>query len=925
MSIQKRKSRNGGLSSENENNVLCAKRLCLPAGAGTSHVPRSSCHRDVGYHATLAQESGLDDICFGMLKDIRAWLNYSQDTYLSISDKLGKDSDDFATLELALTEDRCDFLAYGVPVATMGSKTHFALKSLSSAAMLKYRGIVLRSEFHQKLGAAARSTHNHASKIFCNIALLVFGPRSTKDILAKDLSKYRLFLQHPVPMPEGVVYDNPQYLRIAGSSFGNGVILPPIAADIFYATGSSTPDPEEPATFASVLDNLPRNDSIRSVGIDPRIRTTLLSHQKEALDFLVYRETVQKEKNILWKPAGSSSVKPMYRHIITGSTSPEPNDILGGILGDGMGLGKTLSMIACIVSSLRYAEMFQCFSKENGLQKAMSPAPVSSTLVIVPDVLLLDTWIDEIERHVVTGTLSVYKYHGPNRKLPSSSPLPYDVVLSTYGTVAADYSRGGGVLTSFHWHRLILDEAHVIRNWSTKQFKATRNISASIRWCMTGTPIQNDLKDLSSLITFLRVPFLDNATIFRKRIGDGREAIGSKINYRNLRHLLESVCLRRCTLAVLSSLGVSFTEHRPQLSDNERKCYNELSVLCGQYIKAAVSGTSAKRGNNSILMILLRLRMFCNTCSLGPREIPFADTQGEDELWPDEFISLLQQCGRDICTNCKAEVLSTDTDTLFEQSRDPTNRPLKCQGCAQRTPDAQDTTKSQAGFETPQSHSDADSMQGVQFGHDNSIPYPSKVLCLIEDITRHLDQDKCIVFSFWRRSLDLVEKILIEHTIPFGRVDGTIHPSKRKQVLAEFQQNTSTRVLLMTIGTGAVGLNNLTTASRVHILEPQWNPSIEDQAIGRVARLGQSKKVTVVRYIVQKSIEEQSIESRQLQKLQLSLKSGLKTSDQDLSKKQIQQLGTLRQIIESNISTPIVAQCPNPIHDIGQPQSNTTS
>ncbi|KAI0971966.1 hypothetical protein F4678DRAFT_478970 [Xylaria arbuscula] len=868
----------------------------------------------------MVQETAPNDLCFGMLKDVQIRLNYGLDTYFFVLDRLGKDSEDFATLELAFSDDRCDVLAYGVPVATMGSKTHFALKSLSSAAALRYSGTVLRSEFHRKLTAVAKSTNNHSSKIFCNIALLLFGPWSTKDTLAKDLSRYHLFLQHPIPMPEGVVYENPQYLRIVGSSFRNGVILPPIGIDIFQqgASRSSTPDPDEPTTVTSVLDNIPRNDYIRSVDIDVRIKTTLLSHQKEAVGFLMYRESIQKQTKTLWKSEGSSSGKPIYRHIITGSTSSEPDDIRGGLLGDGMGLGKTLSMIACIVSSLGYAESSQCYSTEKDPQRAMFPAPVSSTLVIVPDVLLLDTWIDEIERHVATGTLSVYKYHGPNRKLPSSPPLPYHIVLSTYGTVAADYSRGGGVLTSFHWHRLILDEAHVIRNWSTKQFKATRNISASIRWCMTGTPIQNDLKDLSSLITFLRVPFLDNATVFRKHIGDGREASGSKINYRNLRHVLESVCLRRCTLSVLSCLGVSFIEHRPQLGENERKCYNELSVLCGQYIKAAASGTLAKKGDNSILMALLRLRMFCNTGSLGPQEMPFTDTQGEDELWSDERISLLQQCGRNICANCKKEVLSPDADTLFEKNRDPTSRRLKCQECAQRTSNiTQDMTKPQIGFKTAQGPGSVDYMQGVQFGHDNSIPYPSKVLFLIDDIKKHLDQDKCIVFSFWRRSLDLVEKILIEHAILFGRVDGTINPSKRKQVLAEFQENPSTRVLLMTIGTGAIGLNNLTTASRVHILEPQWNPSIEDQAIGRVARLGQSKKVTVVRYIVQQSIEE-SVESRQLQKLQLSLRSGLKSSDRNLSEKQIriQQLGTLRQIIESNISTPGLAQFSNPINDI---------
>lgn len=81
---------------------------------------------------------------------------------------------------------------------------------------------------------------------------------------------------------------------------------------------------------------------------------------------------------------------------------------------------------------------------------------------------------------------------------------------------------------------------------------------------------------------------------------------------------------------------------------------------------------------------------------------------------------------------------------------------------------------------------------------------------------------------------------------------------ERRSAILEFQQNPTIPVLLMTLGTGAVGLN-LTVANRVHILEPQWNPSIEKQAIGRVVRLGQEKSITVIRYIVENSVEQVSI------------------------------------------------------------------
>jgi hypothetical protein len=63
-------------------------------------------------------------------------------------------------------------------------------------------------------------------------------------------------------------------------------------------------------------------------------------------------------------------------------------------------------------------------------------------------------------RHVAPSALETFIYHGPDRRLASSpsTPLPYHIVFSTYGTVAADFARGGGVLKWFHWYRLILDE-----------------------------------------------------------------------------------------------------------------------------------------------------------------------------------------------------------------------------------------------------------------------------------------------------------------------------------------------------------------------------------------------------------------------------------------------------------------------------------
>lgn len=102
---------------------------------------------------------------------------------------------------------------------------------------------------------------------------------------------------------------------------------------------------------------------------------------------------------------------------------------------------------------------------------------------------------------------------------------------------------------------------------------------------------------------------------------------------------------------------------------------------------------------------------------------------------------------------------------------------------------------------------------------------------------------------------------------------------KRAKVLAEFEQSTAIKVLLITLGTGGVGINKLVSANHIHILEPQWNPSIEHQAIGRILRFGQEKSVKIVRYIMKGTVE-QAVQSRQLCKMQLAHGGFAKSADQ---------------------------------------------
>ena len=115
-----------------------------------------------------------------------------------------------------------------------------------------------------------------------------------------------------------------------------------------------------------------------------------------------------------------------------------------------------------------------------------------------------------------------------------------------------------------------------------------------------------------------------------------------------------------------------------------------------------------------------------------------------------------------------------------------------------------------------------------------------------------------MVFSQWTSFLDILEIALANHEVSFTRLDGKLSQQQRQNVLQSFMSKDprSPFVLLCSLKAGGVGLN-LTNATHVILCDPWWNPAIEEQAIMRIHRIGQTQKVSVTRFIVENSVEEQ--------------------------------------------------------------------
>jgi SWI/SNF-related matrix-associated actin-dependent regulator of chromatin subfamily A3 len=282
-----------------------------------------------------------------------------------------------------------------------------------------------------------------------------------------------------------------------------------------------------------------------------------------------------------------------------------------------MGLGKTLEMISLIVAD----------AEKSGRGTTLVVAPLS----------VMSNWTTQIEAHVKkSNKMSCYTYHGSGRVEGMSAEdfAEYDVVLTTYQTLASDFmprSKGSkqptsglrkSGLYSMEWRRVILDEGHIVRNPQTKGAGAVNNLTARSRWVLTGTPIVNSLRDLFSLLRFVGITGglnqleVFNAVLVRPMSNGGANSEDASIL---LQAIMRAFTMRRrkdmsfidLKLPKLEEFvhGLDFTEKEQTRYDALRDEAKGLMTKCEQNSAAGVKTTSTY---NHVLEVLLRMRQCCN-------------------------------------------------------------------------------------------------------------------------------------------------------------------------------------------------------------------------------------------------------------------------------------------------------------------------
>ncbi|KAJ2159081.1 hypothetical protein GGF46_003281 [Coemansia sp. RSA 552] len=580
-------------------------------------------------------------------------------------------------------------------------------------------------------------------------------------------------------------------------------------------------------------------------------------------------------------------------------------DRRGGIIGDDMGLGKTIQTLALLVAS-----------------KPKGGKP-HGTLVVAPT-STLSHWRREAETRVQPGLLKVLVYHGSSRYQYARDLSRYDLVVTSFGVMSSEWvgakepilrdlnskqreerdrevlgDSSNGPLFGVVWRRIIVDEAHELKNRTSIRSVACCDLVARYRWCLSGTPIQNSLDDVYPLLRFLRFKphwHYSNFCGLKLEKDQGLSVV---------RSTLEAIMLRRNKAAVMGSDAVSsmrlpsrhYYIHRIDISVAERVFYE-----CIAQNELAAFGDAEISSENTIQLLsrLLRLRQTTSHPKVTSSAAAAATALGSSsalrylceghpiELSVDRFWMHLEDAVRNVpisgtprsfvCGGCGSNMGATDALSVHRCGA------FICHGCVQEKATEGDCL--QCTRQRPGGYCIADENLelakyvrgtgplvidkpliewfGKNFitGSSGTVRPSSKmrrILHILESIRRVNPRDKTVVFS---EHLDLI-RLLSDYLSSRGfrniTYQGNMDSAKRDKALEGFSKDPNIPVLIISKKTGAVGLN-LTSANHVIIESLWWNPAIDSQAVDRIYRIGQTKEVHVHMLIARQTVDEDMFE-----------------------------------------------------------------
>ncbi|MBA3922080.1 MAG: DEAD/DEAH box helicase, partial [Nostocaceae cyanobacterium] len=262
---------------------------------------------------------------------------------------------------------------------------------------------------------------------------------------------------------------------------------------------------------------------------------------------------------------------------------------LGACLADDMGLGKTIQFIAFMLH----------LKEEEAIEKP--------TLLVCPT-SVLGNWEREVKKFA--PTLKVVVHHGDKRakgKAFVEAVQKQDLVVTSYALIQRDLKS----LQSLPWQMIVLDEAQNIKNSEAKQSQAVRQLEATFRIGLTGTPVENRLQELWSILDFLNPGYLGTRSFFQRRFAMPIEKYGDVASLTQLRSLVQPFILRRL------KTDRSIIQDLPEKQEMTVFCglSSEQATLYQQVVEASLAEIDSSDGlqrRGMILALLVKLKQICN-------------------------------------------------------------------------------------------------------------------------------------------------------------------------------------------------------------------------------------------------------------------------------------------------------------------------
>ncbi|TGO51312.1 hypothetical protein BOTNAR_0360g00030 [Botryotinia narcissicola] len=547
----------------------------------------------------------------------------------------------------------------------------------------------------------------------------------------------------------------------------------------------------------------------------------------------------------------------------------------GGLLGDEMGMGKTIQAVSLIMSDF--------------------PAKEPS-LVLIPPVALMQ-WQQEIADYT-DGTLKTFVFHGSKAKTKGNNVQQlqkYNVILMSYNSLESMYrkqekgfKRKDGVhkekspIHQIKFHRVILDEAHSIKQRTSGSAKACFALKANHKWCLSGTPLQNRIGEFFSLVRFLDIrPFacyfckqcpcstlewdmnsenrctgcnhsgMQHVSVFNQELLNPIQKFGNngpgKEAFRKLRILTDRFMLRSVKRDHSSAMELPAKEIYV-----DRQFFGEEE----NDFAGSIMNNGARKYETYVAQGVL-LNNYANIFGLIMQMRQVADH-------PDLILKKNGEGGQNILVCCICD------ETAEEAIKSACRHDL-CRECAKnylRSSESPDCPQCHIplAIDLEQPEIEQDEVQVKKSSIINRIKMEnwtssSKIEALVHDLYQLRSKNsssKSIIFSQFTTMLQLVEWRLRRAGITTVMLDGSMTPAQRQASINHFMTDVNVECFLVSLKAGGVALN-LTEANKVFIVDPWWNPAAEWQSADRCHRIGQARPCSITRLCIEDSVESRMV------------------------------------------------------------------